>query len=433
MHHASGELIICQTEVKFFKKKKKKQALPKCGNLLLTKNYVSLINSKTNSDELMYQRNLLVDFKYNQNSDSDSEQYKLDLSVWVKEKIHEICIEFQTNDAKQQRNEFISHFIEDKAKPIDNYPINESDQISSFGYIVPEAKLDPIARILLIAAYDDDHIFSNLGGVRFILKAIWEYALDFNRHYWKECIDDKTKSVQKQGSQYLFPTPKDININMMPFIMSFNFKETKLPYNLAPYFRMIRYILSRDKTQLKKVCYLTIQESFAEKGRTQRRPGLHVENPGQLNIKSSGGGQCNKVYHPPYNPNLGTSHPWGRGHYENKPVDGIYMASSVDGTCAIWDCQINDKAIGHLGDIEHLRYVLNEYNGCKKTTKWAIYWLTDRTPHESLPMLESGYRQFFRLVTHKVSVWYEQHSTPNPNGVIPDEKITQIIKKNKFE
>merc|ERR1712228_372425 len=93
---------------------------------------------------------------------------------------------------------------------------------------------------------------------------------------------------------------------------------------------------------------------------------------------------------------------------------------------------IVNKAIGHLGDIEHLRYVLNEYDGIK-TTKSAIYWLTDRTPHESLPMLESGYRQFFRLVTHKVSVWYEQHSTPNPNGVIPDEKITQIIKKNKFE
>lgn len=30
--------------------------------------------------------------------------------------------------------------------------------------------------------------------------------------------------------------------------------------------------------------------------------------------------------------------------------------------------------------------------------KNKLYWITDRTPHESLPMESQTYRQFFRLV-----------------------------------
>ena len=62
-----------------------------------------------------------------------------------------------------------------------------------------------------------------------------------------------------------------------------------------------------------------------------------------------------------------------------------------------------------------------------------IYWLTDRTPHEALPMKESGYRQYVRIVTSDVSVWHEDHSTPNPNGVVPDPAVTKIIKGSKFQ
>ena len=66
-----------------------------------------------------------------------------------------------------------------------------------------------------------------------------------------------------------------------------------------------------------------------------------------------------------------------------------------------------------------------------------LYWITDRTPHECLPqnneINKRGYRQFFRLVTHKVSTWYEKNNTPNPNGVKPDLKITKILKTSKFD
>ena len=61
-----------------------------------------------------------------------------------------------------------------------------------------------------------------------------------------------------------------------------------------------------------------------------------------------------------------------------------------------------------------------------------LYWITDRTPHESLPLKEEKYRQYFRLVTHEVSLWVEDHSAKNPLGLVPDSSITKIIKGSKF-
>ena len=43
-----------------------------------------------------------------------------------------------------------------------------------------------------------------------------------------------------------------------------------------------------------------------------------------------------------------------------------------------------------------------------------------------------AYRQFFRLVTSKVSFWYKDHSTPNPLGVEPDPTITLTVVGDKF-
>jgi hypothetical protein len=82
-----------------------------------------------------------------------------------------------------------------------------------------------------------------------------------------------------------------------------------------------------------------------------------------------------------------------------------------------------------MGDCEHLRDTLQP-NLRKELQANTLYWITDRTPHESLPMTEGAMRQFFRLVTSDVDLWYEQHSTPNPLGVQPNGKI---ITENKFE
>ena len=42
------------------------------------------------------------------------------------------------------------------------------------------------------------------------------------------------------------------------------------------------------------------------------------------------------------------------------------------------------------------------------------------------------HRQFFRIVTSDVSLWYKDHSTANPLGVEPDPKITKIVVGDKF-
>lgn len=109
-------------------------------------------------------------------------------------------------------------------------------------------------------------------------------------------------------------------------------------------------------------------------------------------------------------------------------IGGLYMASNVDNTTAVYNALLTDIAeANRYGDIEHLRPILGEpYH----MNAGELIWYTDRTPHEALPQLESGYCQFFRLVTSDISVWFEDHSTPNPKVRLP-ETVT-IIKGSKF-
>ena len=409
-------------------------------------------------------------------------------------------------------------------------------------------ELNPILRVILIAVYNDNHEFSIFrDNKRYLLKHIWEYANDIND--WKpfiqesvlltknwysryglnyftaaqldECIDSNGGYSFKREYYYedtykpafdesdkkndvIFPSPSDININMMPFIMSLDFSETKLPKSLEEYYdNIIIKCIKIDETQIDKIGYLTIQECQVKIGESQRRPGLHTETPGVVHI-NKGKGQDIETKHSVF---------WGCGYRINKMIhDGLYVASTVDNACAVWDCYISRHAkkpakieekedeesgqekkkkkrkdsdediwsyvddsddqaaekqkkyhmdlqnknrrkksdsddeykvqsifekearnvIGYLGNIEHLRKCLPE-KARHVLKKNKLYWMTDRTPHESLPLKESQYRQFFRLVTHKVSLWYEDHSTPNPFGLMPDKNITTIIKGNKFQ
>jgi hypothetical protein len=120
---------------------------------------------------------------------------------------------------------------------------------------------------------------------------------------------------------------------------------------------------------------------------------------------------------------------WGGGrHEEATPSGGIFLASTVPDSSALWDCAVSTP--GLLGDCEELRDHLHAYGPIILNSN-RLYWITDRTPHEALPMPASGIRQFFRLVTEKVDLWYEQHSTPNPMGVTPPPSC-KIITENKF-
>jgi len=98
----------------------------------------------------------------------------------------------------------------------------------------------------------------------------------------------------------------------------------------------------------------------------------------------------------------------------------------------IWDALIEDPGLvaGHHGDLEHVRELLGPGRMMRPNT---IYWLSDKTPHQTIPVREDTYRQFFRVVTSSLSAWFPEHSTANRLGVKPDPSITKVIEGNKFD
>lgn len=193
-----------------------------------------------------------------------------------------------------------------------------------------------------------------------------------------------------------FPPPTGININMMPFIMGYG---SSLPVDLHVYEPLIQ-ACGLEEGQTGKIGYLSIMESAVTAERpSQRRPGIHTEKHPQTGW--GGGG-------------------WGSGKYGYGRQDGIYMASTVARSCRAWDTRILQP--GPMGDCEHFRKHL-ESRFRVLMDKDTLYWLTDSTPHESLPLKPGTFRQWFRLVTHKVDLWYADHSTANPLGVMPQCKI----------
>ena len=108
------------------------------------------------------------------------------------------------------------------------------------------------------------------------------------------------------------------------------------------------------------------------------------------------------------------------------------MGSNIGGSTKVWgntQIQRPEQVVGRLGDLEHLRFYLGEGTTLKAG---EICWMTDTTPHESLPLPAGTKRQYFRLVTNHVNAWYEDHSDKNPLGVVPNPKLTTIVKGNKF-
>ena len=215
-----------------------------------------------------------------------------------------------------------------------------------------------------------------------------------------------------------FPEPANRNINMMPFVFG---NKASLPEELQCYYDMIEKC-PYDKEESGKVGYLTVHESYVNAEKAQRREGLHIESPGVFSDDPNA-----SVFEP------GNEHTWGEGTMFNEPdrfEGGIYMASSVDNTSEVWDALVDRTIKGivdHHGGCEHLRRFIGQ--GTKLEANQLI-WMTDRTPHEALPQETSGYRQFFRVVTSRVSHWYANHSTPNPLVALPDN--VTVIHGDKF-
>ena len=187
----------------------------------------------------------------------------------------------------------------------------------------------------------------------------------------------------------MFPAPRGININMMPYIMG---EPSSVPEEYRGYLPIIS-MCDIPEDERGKTGYITITESLVSAGRSQRRPGPHTERHGK--DRGWGGG-------------------WGG------LSGGLYIASSLGGSTRIWDTLILEPGEG--GDLSQIESELKRVPSdvMKENT---LYWLTDATPHEALVQETSTYRQFFRLVTSEVDIWYRDHSTENRLGVAPDARI----------
>ena len=108
---------------------------------------------------------------------------------------------------------------------------------------------------------------------------------------------------------------------------------------------------------------------------------------------------------------------------------GIYIASNVPSSTRVWDCQVkNEKVIGRNGNIESLREFLPSTGNLLESG--VVCRMSDATPYESLPLKATKVRQFFRIMACEVGFWYKdfkEYYTPNPLGVLPDPRVTEIV------
>jgi len=282
-------------------------------------------------------------------------------------------------------------------------------KINSGKKIIGWNNINPILKMLLLGTHSSQSPLRLLRGTtNTLLKKIYQLVVLF----WKANIVQLPNSYIT-GYEIKFPEPKNININMMPFEID---RMNSLPKNLHQYWPLIERCSGLDS----KICYLTIVESFVKAGQTQRRGGLHTESPGYLHLPGKTG--LLRFY-------IGWGGPSNMAESNNLQFHGgIFMASNINDTCRIFPYQLTKHGdmVGEGGDMGFLREFLLEN---KLLSANCLTWLTDTTPHESLPVTKDCYRQFFRVVG-KVTAWYKQHSTPNPLG-IKDENV-KILTNNKF-
>jgi hypothetical protein len=179
-----------------------------------------------------------------------------------------------------------------------------------------------------------------------------------------------------------WPKFSGINVNMMPFRVG---DVDSLPDQLKPYNAMINYF-RLPKAEIGTIAYLTVHESDVKKGTSQRRPGLHTESPGFMTSASAA--------------HLGALYrchvQWGFGMFGAEGITGgIYMASNCPMSTRVYHCKVTDPSIvGTLGNVEHLRHLLNEHAKCSILREGEIFWMTDMTPHESIPLQNDFKRNF---------------------------------------
>ena len=253
--------------------------------------------------------------------------------------------------------------------------------------------------------------------------------------------DDAYRIVeQRTWAPLPFPESRGLNINMMPFRL-FD-PEGTLPEECKqwiPWIKSCMACYTSPEDFKARIAYLTVHESDVACDMSHRRSGLHIERPGGVGgegrvSRATGEQWALGIYQ--QEPHMPRFPCWGMGHWDTVngvPVDGIYMASNVAESCAVFPALIDapERVSDKHGGIEHLRELL----GARYLLgAGELVWMTDRTPHESLPLpasrqsRQSRHRQFFRLVVGPISTWYSKHNTPNPRGTLPNAVVSDVDK-----
>jgi hypothetical protein len=266
---------------------------------------------------------------------------------------------------------------------------------------------------------------------------------------WAPHLSTDGRGAASIGDPVTFPPFRGTCVNMMPIILG---AHGSLPDELLAYAPLLE-ACPLPASEQGRVGYLTVHESVveAEGGTcTQRRGGVHAEGgfvweppppPPPPPAAAAGSAAVAAAVRPRQEwVDSGRNQPltiaWGRGVYQSDHASagdfhgGIFMASNVARSTAVWNTRVLDSAaaVGHLGDLEHMRGAL----GAPALLRAGeLVWMTDTTPHESLPLPVGTQRQYFRLVTHEITAWYAAHSTPNPLGVMPGTGVV-IVDYDKF-
>lgn len=190
------------------------------------------------------------------------------------------------------------------------------------------------------------------------------------------------------------PEPTGVHCDMMPFVQGD-------PSSLPDWCGAYAAIVAEHALERGEIGFITVQESRVVRGHSQRgysRVGaernVHVE-------VGHGGGA---LY-------WGPAPSWGgRGYATLDPSTRVLIANSVSGTCRVWDCADTDPTPdGDLGDR------LDAYPERSGALMEAgdLHEIGILTPHECVPQLQTGWRQFVRIVGAGVS-GRENHFTTNP-------------------
>lgn len=201
-------------------------------------------------------------------------------------------------------------------------------------------------------------------------------------------------------------TPVGTHINMMPFIPEQ--AEQHLEGDLEEYIPLVAEL---GLSAMNLTCYLTVDVSLVEKGKTQRRAGAHTE-AGVMPLTGM------------YQANGGAYREWaqyGWGGYwggELRQRSGVWMVSNMSGTTRVWNTEVDREDLGVFGEVAE-----DSLKGIKHKDLDAgiIVHMSDRTPHAALPAPEDGIRHYVRVVGPYVSVWFEDDNTTNPACPVPDE------------